>query len=64
MDKWTKFFKILSVQFLLLLFFSAVINAQDLVNIFARGEKAFSEGKYLVAEKLFDQVLEKDSDNY
>ena len=64
MDKWAKIFKILSGQLLLLLFFSAVINAQDLVNIFARGEKAFSEGKYLVAEKLFDQVLEKDSDNY
>ena len=64
MDKWAKFFKILSGQLLLLLFFSAVIHAQDLVNIFARGEKAFSEGKYLVAEKLFDQVLKKDSDNY
>ena len=51
MDKWTKFFKNLSGQFLLLLFFSAVINAQDLVNIFARSEKAVSEAKYLVAEK-------------
>ena len=64
MDKWAKIFEMLSGQFLFLLFFSAVIYAQDLVNIFARGEKAFSEGRYLVAEKLFDQVLKKDPDNY
>ena len=63
MDKWAKIFKILSGQLLLLLFFSAVIHAQDLVSIFAMGEKAFSEGKYLEAERLFDQVLRKESDN-
>ena len=64
MDKLAKKFKILLGQLLLLLFFSPVIYAQDLVEIFLRGEKAFSEGKYLLAAKLFDQVLEKDSDNY
>jgi len=61
MEKLTKN---LLLQLVFLLFSSATLLAQDTAEIFASGEKAFSQGKYLLAEKSFDQVLEKDSDNY
>ena len=59
-----KLIKILTVQSLLVLFFASPLYAQDLAEIFSSGEKAFSQGKYLIAEKKFDQVLKKDSDNF
>lgn len=61
MDKLTEK---LIVQLVLLLFSSMVLHAQDIGDIFAGGERAFSQGKYLIAEKNFARVLEKDSDNY
>ena len=51
-------------QFLILLFSSVVLHAQDIDKIFANGEKAFASGKYQEAETSFRQVLEKDPDNY
>lgn len=61
MEKWAKN---LIVQLVFLLFSSANLHAQDIAEIFAKGEEAFSQGKYLLAEKSFGLVLEKDSDNY
>ena len=51
-------------QLLILLFSSMAVYAQDIDTIFASGEKAFASGKYQEAEKIFEQVLEKDPDNY
>ncbi len=59
-----KLTEILMVQLVILLFSSVALHAQDLTEIFAIGEKAFSQGKYLIAEKNFGQVLKKDPDNF
>ena len=48
MEKWAKN---LIVQLVFLLFSSANLHAQDIAEIFAKGEEAFSQGKYLLAEK-------------
>lgn len=50
--------------FLLLLFWSAALYAQDINTIFANGEKAFTLGKYLEAEKSFSKVLKLEPGNY
>ncbi|MEK9628729.1 MAG: SUMF1/EgtB/PvdO family nonheme iron enzyme [Nitrospinota bacterium] len=64
MDLLNKKIKLFVFLFLILLFSSVPLYAQDMTKVFARGEKAFSEGKYLEAESKFAQVLEKDSDNF
>jgi len=47
-----------------LLFWSAALYAQDINTIFANGEKAFTLGKYLEAEKSFSKVLKLEPGNY
>ena len=59
-----KIFTASIAQFLILLYSSAALHAQDIDKIFTKGEKAFASGKYQEAEKSFEQVLEKDRDNY
>ena len=63
MDRLIEIIKKLMIQFVLLLFSSITLHAQDLTKIFSNGKTAFAQGKYHVAEKFFGQVLGKDSDN-
>ena len=64
MDKLTISFKIIILQFLVIFPFQISSYAQNIDEILANGEAAFSQGKYLIAEKKFKKVLEKDPDNY
>lgn len=64
MDKFTISSKIFILQFLVWFVSATVLHAQDIEEILANGEAAFAQGKYLIAEKRFNEVLEKDSDNY
>ena len=64
MDKLIEIIKKLMIQFVLLLFSSVTLHAQDLTKVFASGKAAFAQGKYHIAEKFFGQVLGKDSGNY
>ena len=65
MKKLSKIFTAtLLAQFLAIWFPSEALYAQDLSKIFAVGEEAFASAKYEEAEKIFEQVLEKDPSNY
>ena len=64
MEKLSISFKIITLQLLFIFFFQTSLYAQDIDEILANGEAAFSQGKYLIAEKNFKKVLEKDPDNY
>ena len=64
MNKFTKIFRNFIVQFLIIFFLQTALHAQDIDKILANGEAAFVQGKYLIAEKAFKEVLEKSPDNY
>ncbi|MAR70450.1 MAG: hypothetical protein CMH74_08060, partial [Nitrospina sp.] len=64
MNKFTKIFRIFIVQFLIVFFLEIALYAQNIDEILANGEAAFAQGKYLIAEKAFKEVLEKSPDNY
>ena len=64
MAKLTIGFKTIILQLLVIFSFQTSSYAQSIDEILANGEAAFSQGKYLVAEKKFKKVLEKDPDNY
>ncbi len=59
-----RIFGILILPVLLFLTFPVLLEARGINEIMAEGEKAFALGKYQEAETRFDQVLEKDPDNY
>ena len=56
-------FKII-MQLLIVISFETSLCAQNIDKILAIGEAAFSQGKYLIAERTFKEVLDKDPDNY
>ena len=64
MDRFTKKSRIFIMQFLIVFFFENALHAQAIDEILANGEAAFVQGKYLIAEKAFKEVLEKAPDNY
>ena len=64
MDRFTKKSRIFIMQLLIVFFFENALHAQDIDEILVNGEAAFVQGKYLIAEKAFKEVLEKAPDNY
>ena len=64
MDRFTKKSRIFIMQLLIVFFFENTLHAQDIDEILSNGEAAFVQGKYLIAEKAFKEVLEKAPDNY
>ena len=55
---------ILFVVFLMAVWGASLISAEENSGSQADGEKAFSLGKYVEAEKFFHALLEKEPDNF